>query len=67
MEGGREVVKNLGIKEQLDFSLGTRNQVLLLLMSKCLESGIYHARIFFFNSWIVRTFSASRDFQYPSA
>lgn len=48
MEGGREVVKNLGIKEQLDFSLGTRNQVLLLLMSKCLESGIYHARIFFF-------------------
>lgn len=45
---GRELVKNLGIKEQFDFSLLIRNALVLLLMSKYLKSDIYGIRGFFF-------------------
>ena len=44
MGSGRELVKNLGIKEQFDFSLVIRNALVLLLMSKYLKSDIYGIR-----------------------
>lgn len=41
MGSGRELVKNLGIKEQFDFSLVIKNALVLLLMSKYIKSDIY--------------------------
>lgn len=56
MGSGRELVKNLGIKEQYDFSLVIKNALVLLLMSKYLKSDIYGIHVFF-HPWMVTTFS----------